>query len=254
MKNIFTLLLIVFSVKSFAQKSDTIKLSEFKLCELTIDYLKKIDPNLKKTEVEEMDLCSDGFVQDARFENKIGYESEIFPGVIFQKYRSESPSIGKIHLTKEFKGYLPDGNFIDMKTLKASDILKKYDSLNTWTSRGCSDFYGIVDHKKLYFYVKINKDKKPQYPVDVEYYSEQLIDGIDIVADCYSYYQQNQKHEQSKKPLIILEGKEVTEDSIKNLQPEKVESVNVYKDKSAIDKYGEKGKNGVIEIFLKKKK
>ena len=36
------------------------------------------------------------------------------------------------------------------------------------------------------------------------------------------------------------------------LIPNTVESITVLKDKSATDKYGEKGKSGVIEITLKK--
>jgi len=62
------------------------------------------------------------------------------------------------------------------------------------------------------------------------------------------------KTTQQIKPLIILEGMQTTEDAIKNLKPEDIESINVIKDQNATKKYGEKGKNGVIEIFLKKKK
>ena len=169
--------------------------------------------------------------------------------MIFQKYKSENNKIAKIHLAKNFKGYLPDGNYIDLKTLKAADILKKYDSLNSWTSRGCSDYLGINDNQQIYYYVKINKDKKPQYPVDEIYYSEQLIEGIDIIADCYSYFETNITN---VKPLIILEGKEVSEDLVKDLKPEDVESINVIKGQNAITKYGDKGENGVVEIMLKK--
>jgi len=251
MKKIFTFLVLIITFKSFAQKSDTIRLSDFKLCELTIDYLKEIDPNLKQVKVEEMDLCSDGFVQDGRFENKVGYESQFYRGVIFQKYQSELNIIAKIHLTKDFKGYLPDGNYIDMKTLKAVNILKKYDSLNAWTSRGCSDYWGIKDSEKMYYYVKINKSKKPQYPVDEKYYAQQLVEGIDIVSDCYSYYEDNF---QKTKPLMILNDYEVDEEIIYSIKPEDIDHINVLKDKNATDKYGEKGKNGVIEVFLKKKK
>ena len=170
--------------------------------------------------------------------------------MIFQKYKSENNEIAKIHLTKKFKGYLPDGNYIDLKTLKAADILKKYGSLNSWTSRGCSDYWVIDDNQKIYYYVKINKDKRPQYPVDEIYYSEQLIEGIDIIADCYSYFETNVTN---IKPLIILEGKEVSEDLAKDLKPEDVESINVIKGLNAETKYGDKGKNGVVEILLKKK-
>lgn len=247
---ILTILILSFSVKSFAQKSDTIKLAEFKLCELTLDQLKQKDPNLRQTKVEEMNLCADGFAQDRRFENRTGYESALYPGVIFQKHEADLNTIGKIHLTKEFKGFLPDGNYVDLKTLRAIDILKKYDSLQTWSSRGCSDYWGINYSKQLYFYVKISKDKKPQYPVDEDYYSDQPIEGIDIVANCYSYYEKNA---QQIKPLLILDGKEVTEEALKDLKPEQVESIKILKDKSAVSKYGDKGKNGVMEIYLKKK-
>lgn len=251
MKKYFTFVVLIITLKLSAQTTDTIKLSDFKLCELTIDLLIQKDSNLKQVKVQEMDLCSDGFVQDGRFENRIGYESQLYPGVIFQKYQSDINTIAKIHLTKDFKGYLPDGNYIDMKTLKAIDILKKYDSLNAWTSRGCSDYWGIKDGEKIYYYVKINKDKKPQYPVDEKYYEEQPIEGIDIVSNCYKYYVEKS---QAIKPLIILDGKEVSEEEMYLIKPEDVDYINVIKDKNATDKYGEKGKNGVVEVFLKKKK
>jgi hypothetical protein len=250
MKKILIILILFTTIKTSAQKRDTIRLSSFKLCELTLEELKQKDPNLTQLKVEEMELCADGFIQDGRFENRVGYESKLYPGVIFQQYQATDHAIAKIHLTKDFKGYLPDGNYIDLKTLKAVDVLKKNDSLETWTSRGCSAYWGITDRKKMYYYVKINKNKQPQYPVDEKYYSEQPIEGIDIVADCYAF---NQASQTKVKPLLILEGKEISEDSLKNITPDDVESINVLKDQNAIKKYGEKGKNGVVEIFLKKK-
>lgn len=249
MRKALILLVLFISIKIFSQNNNTINLSKIKFCDLSIDDLKKEDPELKEVKLEEMDLCSDGFVQDGRFENRIGYQSKFYPGVIFQKYQSDNNIIAKIHLTKEFKGFLPDGNYVEIKNLKADDIIKKYDSLNSWTSRGCSDYWGIKKNDQIYFYVKINKDKKPQYPVDEKYYSEQLIQGIDILSDCYSYY------EKAKiTPLYIIDGKETTEELIRDIKPEDVDSITVLKDKSAVEKYGDKGKNGVIEIFLKNKK
>ena len=102
MKKILTILVLIITIKTYSQKNDTIKLSDFKLCELTVDFLKQKDPKLKQINVEEMDLCSDGFVQDARFENRIGYESQLYPGVIFQKYGAGTNTIAKIHLTNEY--------------------------------------------------------------------------------------------------------------------------------------------------------
>lgn len=51
-------------------------------------------------------------------------------------------------------------------------------------------------------------------------------------------------------PLIILDGKE-TSKKVSDINPEEIESVSVWKGESAITRYGEKGKNGVIEIKMK---
>jgi len=53
-------------------------------------------------------------------------------------------------------------------------------------------------------------------------------------------------------PLYIIDGKETTKEEIKDLNPDKIESMNVLKGENALEKYGEKGGNGVIEITLKK--
>ncbi|WP_290791373.1 M56 family metallopeptidase [Flavihumibacter sp. UBA7668] len=53
-------------------------------------------------------------------------------------------------------------------------------------------------------------------------------------------------------PLYIVDGKEMSADEFKQIKPESIESIMVWKDKKAIDKYGSKGKNGVLVIELKK--
>ncbi len=55
----------------------------------------------------------------------------------------------------------------------------------------------------------------------------------------------------SSKAYVVVDGKHVTD--ISHIKPDDIESINVYKGKSATDKYGENGKNGVIEITMKKK-
>ncbi len=51
-------------------------------------------------------------------------------------------------------------------------------------------------------------------------------------------------------PLVLVDGKEYTK-GIKSLDPNNIESMSVLKDQSAQKKYGEAGKNGVIEITTK---
>ncbi len=52
--------------------------------------------------------------------------------------------------------------------------------------------------------------------------------------------------------IYIVDGKEMPLEQAKNLKGEDIARINVYKDKNAIDKYGEKGKDGVIEVITKK--
>ncbi|WP_455511669.1 M56 family metallopeptidase [Butyricimonas paravirosa] len=48
--------------------------------------------------------------------------------------------------------------------------------------------------------------------------------------------------------LFIVNGKEVSADSVKMIDPNKIETITILKDKYAITQYGEKGKEGVVSI------
>ena len=54
------------------------------------------------------------------------------------------------------------------------------------------------------------------------------------------------------KPVFVLDGQEISEDEMTKIDPKTIESINVLKDKTATDKYGVKGRNGVVEIMTKK--
>jgi len=54
-----------------------------------------------------------------------------------------------------------------------------------------------------------------------------------------------------KEPLYVIDGKVQTSGGLKNLNPENIKSISVLKDASATSLYGEKGKNGVIEVTTK---
>jgi beta-lactamase regulating signal transducer with metallopeptidase domain len=50
-------------------------------------------------------------------------------------------------------------------------------------------------------------------------------------------------------PIYIVDGKEV--ENIEDIPSEAIESISVLKDEKAVEKYGERAKNGVIEVTLK---
>lgn len=51
--------------------------------------------------------------------------------------------------------------------------------------------------------------------------------------------------------LVIVDGKETTKAEMEKINPDKIASIDVLKDKASAEKYGEKGKEGVILITLK---
>lgn len=59
--------------------------------------------------------------------------------------------------------------------------------------------------------------------------------------------------EGKNKPLIVMDGKIMDKGkNLNEIDPDSIESINVLKGKSAQEKYGDKGANGVIEIVTKK--
>ena len=53
-------------------------------------------------------------------------------------------------------------------------------------------------------------------------------------------------------PLIVIDGEISTKEAMDNLKPEQIEAIDVLKGEKATAAYGEKGKNGVIMIRVKK--
>jgi TonB-dependent SusC/RagA subfamily outer membrane receptor len=68
------------------------------------------------------------------------------------------------------------------------------------------------------------------------------------------YFQQSGKASESlpNNLLTYVDGREVTLEEVNKVNPMDIKSINVLKGETAVTKYGEKGKNGVIEITTKK--
>ena len=60
------------------------------------------------------------------------------------------------------------------------------------------------------------------------------------------------KFPKDAEPLYLIDGKEFSKEEMMGLNPDNIESMFILKDKNGVDKYGEKGKNGVVLITTKK--
>lgn len=82
----------------------------------------------------------------------------------------------------------------------------------------------------------------------------QEIDSLkikDIRTDKHQSILLNSGIKNGDEVLYIVDGIEYPYERLKKINPKAISSLTVLKDKKATDKYGEKGKNGVIVINLK---
>lgn len=61
-------------------------------------------------------------------------------------------------------------------------------------------------------------------------------------------------HDGKGRPLFYLDGKKISQEEMKKLLPDDIEKIEVFKGEKAIEKYGKKAKNGVVEITSKSEK
>ena len=58
--------------------------------------------------------------------------------------------------------------------------------------------------------------------------------------------------DEGKDPLIYIDGKKASKKKMNALDPDQIESINVRKGDKAVEEYGKKAADGVIEITTKK--
>lgn len=248
--------IILFPFISKAQLNDTtlnrkLTINGNCLCKITLDSLQHTYKDLKEVVVEEMDLAKGCFGQDSRFVAGKGYASSQQPGIIFQK-DSKSDYISKIRLTKEFKGNLPDGRYIDLSRLLLKDLFTFYPILkDKWGSRDCSDYWNF-SNDTISFYVKINKNKQPQFPIDKDYYANKQVEAVDLVMSCDSFQDKDTALlEVSKDPIFFIDSVRIERAELQNYDPNDIASVTVYKNSDATKRM-ESATNGLIYIETKK--
>lgn len=244
---------------SFAQTgidsslAEKITVSGFCLCKTTLPDLQNLNPDLKIIDVEEMNGGKNCIGEDSRFVNGKGYYSEKYPGIIFQK-DPDGDYISKVRLIKGFIGKLPGGIPVNLNNLLLKDIIKYYpESQFKWSSRDCSDYW-TYSNDTISFFLKIDKTKKPQYPLDEDYYLNRPVDDIDILISCYSIYHKSDDFNlfPDDKPIFFIDSIRTNQAFIESAyKPSEIAMVSVYKGEHAIAVAGKDAKNGAIYIITK---
>ena len=62
------------------------------------------------------------------------------------------------------------------------------------------------------------------------------------------------RHNQIPQPLLVADGKVITVERLVEIDPQRIANIEVFKGEQAIAKFGSQGENGVIVIYMKRKK
>ncbi len=256
------LLILVTSTRSKSQSDDPvidsalmkkISVSDFCLCKTRLFDLDNSAAGFKIVNVEEMDLPKTCYGHDGRFTNGEGYYSDQYPGMILQK-GNELDYIGKIRLTKDFTGRLPNGAEIDVKSMTLRDVFEIYPSfINEWKSRDCSGYWKF-SNDTISFYIKIDKSIQPQFPINEAYYYDKPVEAIDLVLSCYSLFPKPESSVilfEKGDPIFFMDSIRINKGVLNAYEPNEIAMVSVLKADHAIKIAGPEGENGVIYIFTK---
>lgn len=134
-----------------------------------------------------------------------------------------------------------DGNEINMDEMNTIDP-NSIESISVLKDKTATEKYGKKGEDGVILIIS----KKGEFT--------KTVDGetISIIEDSNQNTRKTSIVNNGKTPLYILDGKEITSEQMEAIQPSDIDTVTVLKDKSATDKYGKKGENGVIVISLKK--
>jgi hypothetical protein len=140
------------------------------------------------------------------------------------------------------KGKVKDiSKFVQNDQIKEVHVFKGEEAIKQFGDKGINGVI-VVDTKDVE--VSVNTRQK-------------ISTSNSVVVNVDSVVNDQQKNEEQTESLLIIDGKEIgvqkNIDVEKMIEPNTVKKVSVFKGEEAIKKYGQKAKNGVIEITTNKK-
>lgn len=147
----------------------------------------------------------------------------------------------------------PDGSITNAKVVKPLDpaldaeALRLVNGMPKWTP-GKQD--GVPMRVKYTIPITFRLDNGPAIPALKEQPANQ---GPEVVAMAHRS-ETAKSGTQEEQPLVFVDNKEVPFEQLGKIDPKTIDHMDVLKGKSGTEKYGAKGKNGVVLITTKKGK
>ncbi|MFA5326951.1 MAG: TonB family protein [Prolixibacteraceae bacterium] len=138
----------------------------------------------------------------------------------------------------------------DGSPLKSASVIVSGKTIGTITDSEGRFVLKLTDDSPLVIsYVGFESQKvSPDFEKEMLVTLKTMVVGIDAMGNDVSA---TKKQSSAEPGLIIIDGKESSKAVMSSINPEKIENVAILKDQMAVEKYGKKRKDGVIEITLK---
>ncbi|MGY5356116.1 M56 family metallopeptidase [Wenyingzhuangia sp. IMCC45467] len=169
--------------------------------------------------------------------------------------RSQNPLVQGVKIKKSAKTTLPKGvlYYVDKKQVSKKefekikpddiykvDVLKGKSAIEKYGDKGKYDVVEIIT----------KKDKG----ISVHFSDVKEVYGSDANKEVLYYNLNSNEVKLEKIPfpkgvLLYVDGKNVSKKEFEKIDPNNIYSISVLKDKQAIDKYGDKANNGVVEVI-----
>jgi len=143
---------------------------------------------------------------------------------------------------------IKDGEILvnqNMKDIPPDDI----SSIQVWKGENATKKYGYLGINGV---IEINTKTGRTYATGHSNIEDKSSTGSSDNSLIMVKSERNGVNGTNNHPLIVKDGVIAKDQNIKAYRPDSIESVSIFRGKSATDKYGQNGKDGVIEITTKK--
>lgn len=207
-----------------------------------LKYTDDVD-NDKKVEATYSDGSKETITKEEALKRGFIPSPQQLPGLTLSNFKSNPLYIidGKIYTNKQAKT-------IDPKNIESINVIKGEDAIKKYGDKGKKGVIEIATKKDEIFTatadtVYIGRDSSAK-----AFSGNKNFSGIEKFYGKAIYI--NSKFPEGT--LILADGKEISQEEMKNISPNNIQSVNILKGETAIKKYGEKAKEGAVEITTKK--
>ncbi|HTM97601.1 MAG TPA: TonB-dependent receptor plug domain-containing protein [Pedobacter sp.] len=159
-------------------------------------------------------------------------------------YRSTNKQTEPLYIV-DGKVFALNLNELDPNTIESVSILKDASAISLYGTQGANGVVVITTKNAI-----ANGVDKKEPPAIKQAEASKNNDEVTI-NDYGSKVKFRGTNTYGKNPLYILDGKVLENENINQLDPNKIESISILKDASAIALYGSSGQNGVIIVTTK---